>query len=47
MKKKINIAIVDKNKTIAKGYKLINNKAKGHIKAEIIIYVVIVLNNVI
>ena len=47
MKEKIDIAIVDKNKTIAKNYKLINNKAKEYIKAKVVIYIVVILNNVI
>ena len=46
-KKKIDIAINDKDKTIAKGYKLVNNEMKGYIEAETVIYIVIILNNAI
>ena len=47
MKKKANITIINKNKTITKNYKLINNKMKKHIETKIIIYIIAVLNNII
>ena len=47
MKKKVDIAIINKNKIIAKNYKLIDNKMKRHIEIKIVIYIIIILNNVI